>query len=184
MISVCLTHALVRWDPNREDTVFLNQSAILYANYYQLQIFVHRPFIPSPRRPLANANLSLPSMTICASAARACLRVLEVQHRRAMSTRSGFTLYALTPLQMPLFTVGIMLLVYLWGGANDPHATLEDVNTCLGILKELAEAYVGPSCPSRATLLTKRGLTQRQPSGTETRVRTSIGATAALYVLS
>ncbi|KAI1791326.1 fungal-specific transcription factor domain-containing protein [Ganoderma leucocontextum] len=132
----------LRWDPNREDDVFFNQSAILYANYYQLQIFVHRHFIPSPRRPLANANLSLPSMTICVNAARACLRVLEVQHRRAMAASSGFTLYVLTPLQMPLFTVGIMLLVYLWCGARDTHATLEDVNVCLSILKDLAEACV------------------------------------------
>ncbi len=136
------TYILVRWDPKREDAVFLNQSAILYSNYYQLQIFVHRTFIPSPRRPLANANTSLPSMTICVSAARACLRVLEVQHRRSMDTWLGFTLYALTPLQMPLFTVGIMLLVYLWAGARDTQATLKDVAVCLNILKELSEAYV------------------------------------------
>ena len=67
----------MRWDPDRADDVFFNQSAILYSNYYVLQIFVHRPFIPSPRRPLASAKLSLPSMTICVNAARACLRVLE-----------------------------------------------------------------------------------------------------------
>ncbi|KAI1791324.1 fungal-specific transcription factor domain-containing protein [Ganoderma leucocontextum] len=130
------------WDPHREDVLFLNQSAILYANYYQMQIFVHRLFIPSPRRPLANANLSLPSMTICVNAARACLRVLEVQHRRTMTSGAeacGVTIYALTPLQMPLFTVGMMLLVYLWCGARDTRAALDDVDVCLDILKHLAE---------------------------------------------
>ncbi len=137
--------ALVCWDPNREDVLFLNQSAILYANYYQLQIFVHRLFIPSPRRPLANANLSLPSMAICVNAARACLRVLDVQHRRAMTAGAeacGITIYALTPLQMPLFTVGIMLLVYLWCGARDPRAALDDVDVCLNILRDLSKRWV------------------------------------------
>ena len=135
---------LVRWDPNREDVLFLNQSAILYANYYQLQIFVHRLFIPSPRRPLANPNMSLPSMTICVNAARACLRVLDVQHRRAMmgAETCGVTIYALTPLQMPLSTVGMMLLVYLWCGARDTRAALDDVDVCLNILKDLAETCV------------------------------------------
>nr|VWO98984.1 Aspartyl proteinase [Ganoderma boninense] len=129
--------AHLRWDPNPEDALFLNQSAILYTNYYQLQIFVHRLFIPSPRRPLAHANLSLPSMTICVNAARACLRVLDVQNRRAMTGRA--TIHAMTPLQMPLFTVGVMLLLYLWCGARDARAVLEDVDVCLSILKDLAE---------------------------------------------
>ncbi|PIL33904.1 transcription factor [Ganoderma sinense ZZ0214-1] len=130
----------LRWDPNRTDDVFFNQSAILYANYYVLQIFVHRPFLPSPRRPAASANLSLPSMTICVNASRSCLRVLEVQHRRSMNSCSGFTLYALTPLQMPLFEVGMMLLVYLWAGARDIETTLKDVHITLAILKDLSAA--------------------------------------------
>ena len=136
----------MRWDPNREDDLFLNQSAILYANYYQLQMVIHREFIPSPRRPLANANLPLPSMAICVNAARACLRVLDVQHRRAKAASggdaSGVTIYALTPLQMPLFTVGIMLLVYLWCGARDARSALDDVDVCLSILRDLSEACV------------------------------------------
>ncbi|PIL33900.1 transcription factor [Ganoderma sinense ZZ0214-1] len=136
--------AHLRWDPNRENALFLNQSAILYANYYQLQIFVHRLFIPSPRRPLAHANLSLPSMTICVNAARACLRVIDVQHRRAMNNcsgaaASGVTIYAMTPLQMPLFTVGIMLLLHLWCGTRDARAVLSDIDVCLSISKDLAK---------------------------------------------
>ena len=144
-------NALVRWDPDREDDLFLNQSAILYANYYQLQIFIHRTFIPSPRRPLANANLSLPSMTICVNAARACLRVLDVQNRRAKAPSwgetCGVTIYALTPLQMPLFTVGMMLLVYLWCGARDARSALDDVDVCLSILRDLSETCVARLAP-------------------------------------
>ena len=70
----------VRWDPTRENILFLNQSANLYANYYQLQIAVHRPFIPSPRKP---SPLSFPSLAICTNAARSCIHVLDVQYKRA-----------------------------------------------------------------------------------------------------
>ena len=70
----------VRWDPTRENLLFLNQSANLYANYYQLQIAVHRPFIPSPRKP---SPLSFPSLAICTNAARSCIHVLDMQYKRA-----------------------------------------------------------------------------------------------------
>ena len=69
----------VRWDPTRENLLFLNQSANLYANYYQLQIAVHRPFIPSPRKP---SPLSFPSLAICTNAARSSIHVLDVQYKR------------------------------------------------------------------------------------------------------
>ena len=70
----------MRWDPTRENILFLNQSANLYANYYQLQIAVHRPFIPSPRKP---SPLSFPSLAICTNAARSCIHVLDVQAKRS-----------------------------------------------------------------------------------------------------
>lgn len=59
--------------------MFFNQSASLYATYYHLQIIVHRPFIPSPRKPTA---LSFPSLAICTNAARSCIHVLDVQFQR------------------------------------------------------------------------------------------------------
>ncbi|KAI0074765.1 hypothetical protein K474DRAFT_1505244 [Panus rudis PR-1116 ss-1] len=67
------------WDPNRENPLFLNQAAFLYAHYYQLQISVHRPFIPSPRK---LSPLSFPSLAICTNAARSCTHVLDVPFRR------------------------------------------------------------------------------------------------------
>ena len=69
----------VRWDPTRENILFLNQSANLYANYYQLQIAVHRLFIPSPRKP---SPLSFPSLAICTNAARSCVRVVDFVYDR------------------------------------------------------------------------------------------------------
>lgn len=76
-LNLCVT--LVRWDPHREDAEFFRQSATLYANYYHLQILVHRPFIPSPRKPSA---LSFPSLAICTNAARSCSHLVDYSRER------------------------------------------------------------------------------------------------------
>jgi hypothetical protein len=75
---------IVRWDPNRENQLFFDQSVSLYSSYYQLQILIHRPFIPSPRKP---SPLSFPSLAICTNAARSCSHVVDIQRQR-----SGFPL--------------------------------------------------------------------------------------------
>lgn len=75
----CGRHHKVRWDPHREDLVFLNQSSVLYMKYYQLQIFIHRPFLPTSRK---SSRLTLPSLAICTNAARSCIHVSDVQCRR------------------------------------------------------------------------------------------------------
>ncbi|EIW57140.1 uncharacterized protein TRAVEDRAFT_125896 [Trametes versicolor FP-101664 SS1] len=123
----------LRWDPNRENVLFLNQSANLYAHYYQLQIAVHRPFIPSPRKP---SPLSFPSLAICTNAARSCIHVLDLQYKRA-----GVTYFN----QMSLFTAGIVLLLNIWGGkrsglSTDPAKEMADVHKCMKMLK-LLEAH-------------------------------------------
>ncbi|KAM5539214.1 hypothetical protein V8D89_007087 [Ganoderma adspersum] len=121
----------LRWDPTRENLLFLNQSANLHANYYQLQIAVHRPFIPSPRKP---SPLSFPSLAICTNAARSCIHVLDVQYNRA-----GVPLFSN---QMALFTAGIVLLLNIWGGkrsglSTDPAKEMADVHKCMKMLRTL-----------------------------------------------
>jgi hypothetical protein len=101
-IALLLTRmgAPVRWDPNREDAVFFDQSVALYCCYYYVQIMIHRAFIPmlhpaptvrfvclSLMAVTANANTyvwwqALPSLTICTTAARACANVVDVQWQR------------------------------------------------------------------------------------------------------
>ncbi|TCD62493.1 hypothetical protein EIP91_006814 [Steccherinum ochraceum] len=124
----------LRWDPNREDLLFLNQSASLYAHYYQLQIAVHRPFIPSPRKP---SPLTFPSLAICTNAARSCTHVLDVPFRRTNNVIS-----ANMESQMALFTSGIVLLLNIWGGkrsglSTDPAKEMADVHKCMKMLKKL-----------------------------------------------
>jgi hypothetical protein len=71
----------VRWDPNRKDPAFLDQSAILWAAYYQLQITIHRPFIKK-RVSVANVPRDFTALAICTNAARACARVIETHMMR------------------------------------------------------------------------------------------------------
>jgi hypothetical protein len=68
----------VRWDPNREDLTFFDQSATLYTAYYQLQITIHKPFIKARRNPVT----SFPSLAICTNAARACTKVVHTHISR------------------------------------------------------------------------------------------------------
>ncbi|KAK7682544.1 hypothetical protein QCA50_014344 [Cerrena zonata] len=121
----------LRWDPNREDLLFLNQSAFLYSQYYQLQIAVHRPFIPSPRKP---SPLSFPSLAICTNAARSCTHVLDVPYQRSKMV--------LVYNQVALFTSAIVLLLNIWGGkrsglTTDPAREMADVHKCMRMLKHL-----------------------------------------------
>ena len=71
---------LVRWDPNREDPTFFCQSAFLHVSFYHLQILIHRPFIPTPRK---SSSVTFPSLTICANAARTAARIIDAQIQRS-----------------------------------------------------------------------------------------------------
>ncbi|KIP05404.1 hypothetical protein PHLGIDRAFT_151979 [Phlebiopsis gigantea 11061_1 CR5-6] len=69
----------LKWDPHQPNLMFASQSAILHSWYYSTQIVVHRPFIPTPRRP---SPLTFPSLAICTNAARSCIHVLDRQFQR------------------------------------------------------------------------------------------------------
>ncbi|KAJ7680634.1 fungal-specific transcription factor domain-containing protein [Mycena polygramma] len=70
----------LRWDPDRENALHLTQSALLYTAYYNIQILLHRPFIPAP---FGNSSTGvLPSLAICTNAARSCIRILDIHFKR------------------------------------------------------------------------------------------------------
>ncbi|KAI0298023.1 fungal-specific transcription factor domain-containing protein [Multifurca ochricompacta] len=106
----------LKWDTtgqNFKELQWFLQSASLHSHYYHLQILVHRPFIPTPRKP---SPLSFPSLAICTNAARSCAHVL------------------------PAFTAGIVLLLNIWGakrsgGVADPAREMEDVHKCMAVLQ-------------------------------------------------
>ncbi|KAL0961510.1 hypothetical protein HGRIS_006450 [Hohenbuehelia grisea] len=118
----------LRWDPHRTNRVFFNQSVLLYTSFYHLQIMIHRPFIPSPKKPS-----SLPSLAICANAARACSHILDAQRQRHELIHPH--------LLMSVFMAAIALLLNIWGNwksrsLTDPRKQMVDVQRCLLILEE------------------------------------------------
>lgn len=126
----------VRWDPQRENLLHFNQSATLYATYYHLQILVHRPFIPSPRKP---SPLTFPSLAICTNAARSCSHVADVCRRRGT--------IQLPQLQIAVFSSGIVLLLNIWGAKKtgqfiDFDKQMSDVRKCMHVLQSVEDRYV------------------------------------------
>ncbi|KAI0373465.1 hypothetical protein BV20DRAFT_937863 [Pilatotrama ljubarskyi] len=119
----------LRWDPHREDIRFLKQSTLLYSHYYQHQIFVHRPFLPSMRK---SSRLSLPSLAICTNAARCCVHINDIQTKR--------TGVPLSFSRVPLSASGVVLLLNMWGGKRSGYSNSSaaaDVQKCLSMLKHL-----------------------------------------------
>ncbi|KAF9236278.1 fungal-specific transcription factor domain-containing protein [Melanogaster broomeanus] len=117
------------------NTPFFMQSSVLYASYYLVQILIHRPFIPSPRKP---SPLSFPSLAICTNAARSCSHVIDIYRRR--SRQSG------PFMQMPAFTAGIVLLLNIWGGkrsglSTDPSKEMADVHKCMAVLQTIEKRW-------------------------------------------
>uniref|UniRef100_A0A0W0EWG7 Xylanolytic transcriptional activator regulatory domain-containing protein n=1 Tax=Moniliophthora roreri TaxID=221103 RepID=A0A0W0EWG7_MONRR len=127
----------LRWDPNREDEIFFNQSAVLYTQYYVLQIVIHRPFISSPKRP---SPLSFPSLAICTNAARSCSHIVDLQRRR-----KGFLL---SMNRMAVFNAGVVLLLNIWGAkrsglSTDPNREMADVHKCMQVLRVCEKRWHG-----------------------------------------
>ncbi|KAI0763826.1 fungal-specific transcription factor domain-containing protein [Trametes elegans] len=124
----------LRWDPKRENALFLGQSAVLYAAYYHVQISVHRAFITKQR----GSPLSLASLIICTNAARSCVQVLE-----QLCKRIG------TPLARnasALFLSGLVLVMSMWGQKRSGRVLgadkdLEHLKKCISMLGMIEREY-------------------------------------------
>jgi len=118
----------LRWDPQNQDPVFFEQSAVLYAAYYNIQMLVHRPFITAPTKP---SPLPFPSLAICTNAARSCIHLMELVSRR------GFVYHPHT--LMALFSSAVVLLLNVWAGKlsgfhGDPAKDVQVVVDCLNVM--------------------------------------------------
>ncbi|KAJ3558753.1 hypothetical protein NM688_g738 [Phlebia brevispora] len=125
----------LKWDPNMENVMFLDQSAFLYTSYYVLQITIHRPYIPSPRKP---SPLAFPSLAICTNAARSCIHVLDVQYKR-----SGSSTYQN---MLGCFCSAVVLMLNIWGGRrySSPAVLsreMADVHKVMLMLKVLEDRW-------------------------------------------
>ncbi|KAK0204261.1 fungal-specific transcription factor domain-containing protein [Desarmillaria ectypa] len=121
----------LRWDPKRENGIFLHQSAGLYSIYYMVQILVHRPFLHT------NSPLSIPSLAICTNAARSCTRILEVHVTRIKIVTPHIITGA--------FTSGAVFAMNIWSSKRAGHAPnakdLEGFELCLATFKDAADTW-------------------------------------------
>ncbi|KAJ7149657.1 fungal-specific transcription factor domain-containing protein, partial [Mycena filopes] len=121
--------AHLRWDPDRADMVFFHQSAVVYCQYYHLQIYVHKRFIPV----LRNAPSGLPSLAICTNAARACANVVDAQRRRTGKVPNIINVKSAA-------TAAIVLLLNVWsakrtGVVSDPSREMANVRKCMEVVR-------------------------------------------------
>uniref|UniRef100_A0A0W0FHI4 Xylanolytic transcriptional activator regulatory domain-containing protein n=1 Tax=Moniliophthora roreri TaxID=221103 RepID=A0A0W0FHI4_MONRR len=124
----------LRWDPDREDTLFFDQSAFLHANYYNVQIQIHRAFMQKP------SPLMLPSLAICTNAARSCINLLHRQFERGQMN-------ALPHSSHVLFSAGTILLMNIWSSKRagfriDTQREVTDVMKILTIMSKYDSRWV------------------------------------------
>ncbi|KAJ4490980.1 fungal-specific transcription factor domain-containing protein [Lentinula aciculospora] len=121
----------LKWKPDRENIQHFDQSVVLYTTYYWTQIIVHRPFIPLPG---VEPQSSIPSLAICANAARSCLHVIEIQQQRKTNA------LVVPNVTIALFNCAIVILVNIWRGkhvgssSSDPNKELADVHRAIDAL--------------------------------------------------
>ncbi|KIK65054.1 hypothetical protein GYMLUDRAFT_383150 [Collybiopsis luxurians FD-317 M1] len=134
----------LRWDPNRANSLFFEQSSLLYCAYYFTQTHVHRPFIASVDSTVARNQLgksqkryslmSYTSLAVCANAARSCLQILDMYSKKSHSSRAGnspsifasahdtsdlgLSHFSPFPTVHFVFTFGIMILLNVWGAKH------------------------------------------------------------------
>ncbi|KAJ6601083.1 fungal-specific transcription factor domain-containing protein [Mycena vulgaris] len=157
----------LRWDPNQENQIFLDQSAALYISYYHAQIVIHRPYIPAPGKE-SMRNATFPSLAICANAARSCGHVLDVQ------TRRGRGVLHFPHCMAVLFDCAVVLLINVWavvGGRSSRseeryNRAAADVQNCVRVLRlyERRWRVAGRKCDIISAMLNMGKYTADVPS--------------------
>ncbi|KAJ7495855.1 putative fungal-specific transcription factor [Mycena galericulata] len=131
----------LRWDPERKDRMHFNQSALLHAAYYNVQILLHRPFIPAPLE--SSPPGPIPSLAICTNAARSCARIFEVHDKRGIPLNSN---------NLPVaFTAGVVLLLNSWCSKRSgfPYYQPKELDVVFKCLKLMTEAETRYMCAGR-----------------------------------
>ncbi|KAJ7175176.1 fungal-specific transcription factor domain-containing protein [Mycena crocata] len=120
----------LRWNPAHADPTFFDQSVALHCGYYQLQILIHRSFIPVGTK---SAPTGLPSLAICASAARACANIVDVQRHRKGPIPVIQNL-------APVFMAGLVLILNAWSGRRkglglESNREIANVHKCMDAMR-------------------------------------------------
>lgn len=118
---------IVKWDQHM-DAAWYQQAAALKLAYHYVQITIHRPFIQLSSS--SKRALSLPSLAVCANAARSCAHVMQVS--MDMPSKPLFAVVALSS--------GLVLMISIWEARRsslyvDVSTQIAGVQTCLKYLK-------------------------------------------------
>ncbi|KAJ6482613.1 fungal-specific transcription factor domain-containing protein [Mycena sanguinolenta] len=137
----------LRWDPeNLQQGIFFDQSAQLHITYNYILIAIHRRYI---------LQSSTPSLSICASAARAILHTADIWLTKLQRV-------PLPIITNSVFMAGVILVLYTLGTKRaglpvNKNKDLVHIETALKILK-FAEARLQPPGRSWELLMELRSL--------------------------
>ncbi|KAG9032780.1 hypothetical protein FRB95_001040 [Tulasnella sp. JGI-2019a] len=128
----------LKWDQHM-DPAFSKQAAALRIAYHYIQLIVHRPFIQMSSS--SKCGISLPSLAVCANAARSCARILDTTVE--VPSSMSFTMMALQS--------GVVLVITIWearrSGLNvDISGQVRGVQSCLNYLKRQENKHHFSSC--------------------------------------
>ncbi|KAJ7115077.1 fungal-specific transcription factor domain-containing protein [Mycena crocata] len=126
----------LRWDPNRRDDDSFDQSAYLHCQYYQVQITIHRPFIPMIRQG--------PS-TVCIALLLSSTLLVQILKRHSYPAGPSLpgNLHKRRALEQPRRRhrqpPGLVLLLNVWSGKRTglpPHmnTALAEVHKCMACI--------------------------------------------------
>lgn len=143
----------VRWDPNHPT----REAAYTYSIFYTVQIFVHRPYIPTSK---SKSQLSFPSLLIATSAARAIAKIVSSPEIQNFGSKVPISIIQvctptphlqpynrrLWPKQLASLSAGMILLLSTWSGKRSGllFATGPDighVHECMKFLKNCEERW-------------------------------------------
>ncbi|KAJ4468800.1 fungal-specific transcription factor domain-containing protein [Lentinula aciculospora] len=130
----------LKWDSSRQDGLFFRQSAALITFYHWTQMQVHGRFLQElPGKDGYSLPIpSSPDMTICANAARCCVRVIEIQRRLRFELPAIFI--------APVFSTAIISLLCSWTKRKteltpEIDKEMQDVDCCLDIISMYERIY-------------------------------------------
>ncbi|KAK7007914.1 Zn(2)-C6 fungal-type domain-containing protein [Favolaschia claudopus] len=153
------------WQPDRQDALFFDQSAVLYCIYYYARILIHRTFIPGlPAQSMMPSNPN--ALDICTKAARACIEVAHI-HQKRTSKPLLFSQY-------PIFTSAIILLLNKWSDAETiTISQADETNISLAISLFKSQLEFWPSSEFFLTVL-ERLVVKAQQSEREADSRSTV----------
>ncbi|KZV77208.1 hypothetical protein PENSPDRAFT_660467 [Peniophora sp. CONT] len=129
----------LRWDPRPTDPTFLFQSGVLHTEYNQIQIVVHRAYIPTPRKP---PQTTFPSLAICTNAARSCCQIVSYCRKNVPLLSGNFNAF-----QKAAFQPATVLIFAIWNARRngfqiDISKDMQYIWECMDILRAAEHRFI------------------------------------------